>query len=588
MTEFKRVPTRFSVLFLAKWYPNYADEQLGVFVQKHAAAVAKNCDVAVVYTSSAKQKEKYNSTYAYANNVHEILVHYRKSNFAVVNFWRYLVATRKAIKTAAAYIGKPDIVHTHVLTRTYFIAQLLCAFKGIPFIITEHWTGYISGKFEKLSLLKKLIVKRAAKKAKYVTAVSQSLKSAMENCGIDGNYVIVPNIIESKNLALVSKKDVAVKFLTVADLVDSQKNISATIAACEKLKKQNLDFEFHVIGGGADEKMLQSLADEKKLNDKVFFHGRQPNNYVLEKLNEFDFVVVNSRVESFCVVAAEALAAGKPVVATICGGPEFFIDETNGILIPVNDDAALQNAIKKMMANYSSYNTEKLKQTVAEKFSAEVVSMLFQQLYDNMCAEFVVGLSGKKQFIHPDWLVLDVGSGHRPNKRADVLIDSEMGETIHRSGKTAISPKGKQMMVADALLMPFADKQFDYVIASHIAEHVDDPLQLCKEISRVGKRGYIECPGPLDEFFLNEPFHKWIVKKNGNTLFFKEKKNFKPFSPLIYGLYYLNINRFGHKTLKSNSLILKMFSKLLIRIWKIMPNTYSKLAWSDSIQSQKM
>ena len=197
---------------------------------------------------------------------------------------------------------------------------------------------------------------------------------------------------------------------------------------------------------------------------------------------------------------------------------------------------------------------------------------------------FTVGLSGKKLPIDPEWSVLDVGSGHRPNRRANVLIDNELNETAHRSGKKATIPSEKKMVVGDALNMPFGDKEFDFTIASHIAEHIDDPEQFCKELARVGKRGYIETPGAVDEFFLNEPFHKWIVSKKDNCLIFNEKSNFKPFSEFFYGLYYLNETRTGHKPMYSKNFLLKLISKFLGKIWSNLPKTYTRFYWENSIK----
>ena len=179
---------------------------------------------------------------------------------------------------------------------------------------------------------------------------------------------------------------------------------------------------------------------------------------------------------------------------------------------------------------------------------------------------------------------MDVGSGHRPNRRANVLLDNELNETEHRSGKKAFVPADKKMVVGDALNMPFKDREFDFIIASHIAEHIDNPEQFCKELARVGKRGYIETPGAFDEFFLNEPFHKWIVSKKGNCLVFKEKTNFKPFSDFIYGLIYLNENRTGHKPFHSSNPLLKIISKVISKIWKYIPNSYTKIYWEDTIK----
>lgn len=73
--------------------------------------------------------------------------------------------------------------------------------------------------------------------------------------------------------------------------------------------------------------------------------------------------------------------------------------------------------------------------------------------------------------------------------------------------------------------LPFHDKAFDYVICTHVLEHVDDPAQACRELIRVAKAGYIETPSELNErLFGGGPIHKWMISLSDNgTLRFRQK-----------------------------------------------------------------
>ncbi|MCU0300770.1 MAG: methyltransferase domain-containing protein [Candidatus Nanopelagicales bacterium] len=107
-------------------------------------------------------------------------------------------------------------------------------------------------------------------------------------------------------------------------------------------------------------------------------------------------------------------------------------------------------------------------------------------------------------------LVLDVGSGDKPHWRADVLVDRYTGPEhgVQRSG-SAGARFTRPLFDADAADMPFADKVFDYVICSHLLEHVTDPAAVIEEMMRVGRGGYIEVPSvtmaKIDDF----PSHLW-------------------------------------------------------------------------------
>ena len=68
------------------------------------------------------------------------------------------------------------------------------------------------------------------------------------------------------------------------------------------------------------------------------------------------------------------MAAGLPVIATKCGGPEDFVNDTNGILIPVDDKDALVNAMEFMSSNQALYNRERISKEIIERFSPNAVA----------------------------------------------------------------------------------------------------------------------------------------------------------------------------------------------------------------------
>ncbi|MDO8363029.1 MAG: class I SAM-dependent methyltransferase [Actinomycetota bacterium] len=112
--------------------------------------------------------------------------------------------------------------------------------------------------------------------------------------------------------------------------------------------------------------------------------------------------------------------------------------------------------------------------------------------------------------VRPGDLVLDVGSGDKPHWRADVLLDRfpDDEHSVQRSGAAAARTP-RPLFDADAGAMPFADKVFDYVICSHVLEHVLDPGAAMSEMMRVGKAGYIELPVASSARILDFPSHLW-------------------------------------------------------------------------------
>jgi uncharacterized protein YbaR (Trm112 family)/SAM-dependent methyltransferase len=140
--------------------------------------------------------------------------------------------------------------------------------------------------------------------------------------------------------------------------------------------------------------------------------------------------------------------------------------------------------------------------------------------------------------IGPNDLVLDVGSGHNPNPRSDVLCDRYIEDDTERGGSIRVD---RPLIVADGHNLPFKDKAFDYVIASHIIEHMDDPARFCSELQRVSRRGFIASPTEIAEHTFYWSFHKWYVNKIGNKLVLHPKVNVpNVFGDLFHYMYEYN------------------------------------------------
>ncbi len=103
---------------------------------------------------------------------------------------------------------------------------------------------------------------------------------------------------------------------------------------------------------------------------------------------------------------------------------------------------------------------------------------------------------------NPNWKVLDIGCGYGANEYATTICDI-LDLSDHYKDKTFIKINEKKL--------PFKDKEFDFIIASHVAEHVEDISYFLNELARVGKKGYIEVPTKLEDnlVFENKKAHIW-------------------------------------------------------------------------------
>lgn len=98
------------------------------------------------------------------------------------------------------------------------------------------------------------------------------------------------------------------------------------------------------------------------LNTFVIFEGLKSNQEVYSYLLRCDFLVMNSRFETFSLICCEAMSCGKPVLATRCGGPQEFVDDKTGILIDVDDDVALEKNFRFYLKITSKLTVTRLSQ----------------------------------------------------------------------------------------------------------------------------------------------------------------------------------------------------------------------------------
>jgi len=139
--------------------------------------------------------------------------------------------------------------------------------------------------------------------------------------------------------------------------------------------------------------------------------------------------------------------------------------------------------------------------------------------------------------------ILDVGGGDQPIKKATHVIDIQSYEKRGRTCKAMGLVKEEEKFTKKTWTQlnicdypwPFKDKEFDFVWCTQTLEDIRDPIGVCKEMMRVGKAGYINCPAkiselvcgmnqePLAEFYNGFWHHRWLVSLEGNKLIFEPK-----------------------------------------------------------------
>ena len=119
------------------------------------------------------------------------------------------------------------------------------------------------------------------------------------------------------------------------------------------------------------------------------------------------------------------------------------------------------------------------------------------------------------------WNILDIGCGYTAHKNASVVCDIQDLSHVY---------KEKNFVKLTSNILPFRDKEFDFVIASHVIEHVKDVEVFIQELQRVSSKGYIELPTKLEDnlVFENKKDHLWHMEfdDDKNKLIVSNKTQF--------------------------------------------------------------
>lgn len=177
--------------------------------------------------------------------------------------------------------------------------------------------------------------------------------------------------------------------------------------------------------------------------------------------------------------------------------------------------------------------------------------------------------------IKTTYLVLEVGPGGTPHPRSDILLEKHFSSEKEACGQRGYAPElrtEKIRIVYGGGRLPFKDKTFDYVICSHVLEHVRDIEYFVNEIQRIAPRGYFEFPTIYYDFIYNFPEHTAFLLYRNHVIHYmlKEESTLNQFLP---------VQRFFYETLKAGY-------DSLVR--ELLPHFFQGFEWFERIETQKV
>jgi glycosyltransferase involved in cell wall biosynthesis len=285
----------------------------------------------------------------------------------------------------SAYVaqnGAPDLVHAHSCLNAGVLALAIRRHHGIPFIVTEHSTGFAQGR---LRWWERDLVRRVIRRADARIAVSPHLAGLLERQfpGLSWDYV--PNILGDSFLAppgpMSPPAGVGRPFVFLcAARLSPVKNHALLIGAFADAFAGDPGIRLHLAGDGPTERDLRRLCAERGIAAQVEFLGALPSDRLRAMMDSADAFVLASDAESFGVVVIEAQASGLPVVSTASGGPDHLIDLSSGLLVPTGDRQKLCDALTLMRRRAAGYDRARIRAEAIRRYGPDLFSRRFSEI----------------------------------------------------------------------------------------------------------------------------------------------------------------------------------------------------------------
>ncbi len=394
-------PVAAHVLFIPSWYATRDNPVHGSFFRDQALAVAKlGVQTGVVYTElrslrslpadGAREmfRRRYRVTEADDNGVSTM----RVEGWLIPQAKRlsrqlWVQQTQRLVRSYARRHGVPDVIHAHCVHNAGVAAMEAKRRFRIPFVVTEHFSGYARGLLSDALLVQ---AREVFTEADRIIAVSHALSQQIQRYAGGKAIGVIPNLVDTEFFSPPpeARRTRPFTFLFVGFLTDN-KGVEELLRAFAVAFGADDSVRLEIGGDGVHRPVLEAVARDLGLGNRVRFLGLLSREQVRAALWRANAFVSASRVETFGVVLIEAMATGIPVIVTRCGGPEEIVTTELGRLVPAGDGEALQLAMSQMNSRCEEWHAAapRIRDHVERNFSAGRVGRRLLEVYESVIGQ---------------------------------------------------------------------------------------------------------------------------------------------------------------------------------------------------------
>jgi glycosyltransferase involved in cell wall biosynthesis len=371
------------ILHICSWYPNRLNEHDGNFIHKHIRSISNvtNSFVLAVYEDENLKMVKSEIENKIEDGIQIQITYHSLSKWKFLKILRRFYYYYKGFQMIKKNVGQIDLIHAHVLMWGGVFAFLISRQSKIAYVITEHSTIYDKGGLNSFLLW---ILGKTGLQSRFILPVSENLAEKMNALGIQGNYQVVPNVV---NTDLFSMNDQPphqyspFRFLHISSFGEN-KNIPGLLRGVKLLSETRNDFKI-IIAGDGDPKYVRDWIDKAGIESGFTqLLGMLSEEEVAGLMKESDAFVLFSHSENLPCVLLEAQACGLPVISSRVGGVEEIIRTAEeGILVEKDRIDQLVSAMSRMIDDYTHFNKQRIRLHAIEEYSDEAVRKKLLEIY---------------------------------------------------------------------------------------------------------------------------------------------------------------------------------------------------------------
>ncbi len=291
---------------------------------------------------------------------------------------------QRLVKQYVRRHGVPDLIHAHCVHDAGVAALEAKQNWSFPYVVTEHFSGYDRDLLADKRLLQ---ARDVFMEADRIVAVSRKLAGDIKPYVGKRDIHVIPNLVDTAFFTPPGEPRRAdpFRFLFVGFLTRN-KRVDDLLRAFTAAFGPDDDVRLEIVGDGEQRAELESLTAQLGVGRRVEFSGMMSRDGVRTAMHRSHAMVSASQVETFGVILIEAMATGLPVIVTRCGGPEEFVTDDVGRLVPLEDSPALQAAMSGVVANYGRWQSAApaISAYADENFSERVVGARLIETYNSV------------------------------------------------------------------------------------------------------------------------------------------------------------------------------------------------------------